>query len=68
VERRLTDNPARYVQLPVHRRPKAVVWTEELIARWKATGERPAVAVWTAPQVACFLTGVAGTGFTPRIC
>jgi ParB family chromosome partitioning protein len=29
-------------------RPQAVVWTEERVAHWKATGERPVVAVWTA--------------------
>jgi integrase len=51
----LERNPAQAVQLPAYRRPRAVVWTEELIARWRESGERPAVAVWTAPQVAAFL-------------
>jgi integrase len=52
----LAQNPARCGCLPTYRRPRAVVWTEELIARWRETGERPPVAVWTAPQVARFLT------------
>ncbi|WUI54448.1 site-specific integrase [Micromonospora zamorensis] len=30
-------------------------WTEARIAEWKATGERPTVAVWTAAQLADFL-------------
>lgn len=49
-------NPAQCVRLPAYRRPRAVVWTDELIARWEATGERPAVSVWTAPQVGLFLS------------
>lgn len=53
-------NPAQCVRLPSYRRPRAVVWTEELIARWRETGERPAVAVWTAPQVARFLAAHRG--------
>ncbi|GAA1961651.1 hypothetical protein [Catenulispora subtropica] len=36
-----------------------MVWTEDLIAHWKATGERPSVAVWTATQTATFLAAVA---------
>lgn len=56
LEGRLAHNPARYVKLPSHRRPKAVVWTCDVIEHWKATGQRPAVAVWTATQVARFLT------------
>ena len=58
LEGRLAQDPARYVKLPAHRRPKAVVWTDEVIEQWKATGVRPAVAVWTATQVARFLTSI----------
>lgn len=56
----LSRNPAQCVRLPTYRRPRAVIWTEELIARWRRTGERPPVAVWTAPQVARFLAGTRG--------
>jgi integrase len=52
-------NPAREVEPPRRHRPRAVVWTEDLIAHWKATGERPSVAVWTATQTAVFLAAIA---------
>jgi integrase len=48
-------NPASYVELESGRRPKAVVWTPERVAAWKATGKRPKVAVWTAEQTGGFL-------------
>jgi integrase len=48
-------NPAAYVELDSGRRPKAVVWTPERVAAWRATGRRPKVAVWTAQQTATFL-------------
>ncbi|WP_093576296.1 tyrosine-type recombinase/integrase [Amycolatopsis rubida] len=51
----ITSNPARWVELPSLRRPRAVVWTEARVAVWRATGERPPVAVWTAEQTAAFL-------------
>lgn len=51
----ITHNPARWVELPPKRRPRAVVWTEARVALWRATGERPPVAVWTAEQTARFL-------------
>jgi site-specific recombinase XerD len=44
----IVHNPAQYVELPSGRRPHAVVWTPPRVAQWKATGERPRVAVWTA--------------------
>jgi len=34
----LTDNPARWVELPTHRRPHAVVWTHARVAAWQAAG------------------------------
>jgi integrase len=51
----ITTNPARWVELPSNRRPRAVVWTAPRVALWQATGERPAVAVWTVGQTAAFL-------------
>lgn len=51
----LTTNPARHVELPARPRPQAQVWTEARVAEWKATGERPTVAVWTPTQLAAFL-------------
>jgi len=53
-------NPAREAEPPRRHRPRAVVWTEDLIAHWKDTGERPSVAVWTATQTAVFLAAIAG--------
>ncbi|WP_066939809.1 site-specific integrase [Microtetraspora fusca] len=34
------------------------MWTDRWVAVWKATGERPRVAVWTIPQLVAFLDGV----------
>ncbi|WP_412520825.1 hypothetical protein K8Z49_22960 [Actinomadura madurae] len=42
------ENPASLVALPPMRRPRAVVWTAARVRHWRKTGERPAVAVWTA--------------------
>jgi hypothetical protein len=58
-ERHITDNPARYVELPPARRPHAVVWTADQIIEWERTGSRPAVAIWTAEQTARFLHSIA---------
>jgi integrase len=55
VKRRLPVNPASYVELDTARRPKAVVWTEQREAHWRATGERPKVAVWLPSQTGAFL-------------
>jgi integrase len=54
----ITANPARWVELPSSGRPRAVVWTEGRVQQWQATGEHPAVAVWTAEQTATFLTSI----------
>lgn len=48
-------NPVRYLELPPASRPRAVVWTPARVAHWRATGEHPSVAVWTAHQSAQFL-------------
>jgi integrase len=54
----LTENPAAKAELPKARRPRAVVWTPYRIEQWRRTGERPAVAVWTARQTAQFLVSI----------
>lgn len=59
-ERYISDNPARYVELPQARRPHAVVWTADRVGEWQRTGERSAVAIWTCEQTARFLDRVGG--------
>ncbi|WIX82876.1 site-specific integrase [Amycolatopsis carbonis] len=54
----IVHNPARWVELPSARRPRAMVWTEARVEQWRRTGERPPVAVWTAEQTAMFLEHV----------
>ena len=56
----ITGNPASRAELPRARRPRAVVWTPGRVEHWQRTGERPAVAVWTAAQTAQFLHAIAG--------
>ncbi|MFC4033695.1 tyrosine recombinase XerC [Streptomyces polygonati] len=57
----ITFNPAAHVELEAGRRPKAQLWTEERIARWERTGEKPsAVMVWTPRQTGAFLDHAAG--------
>ena len=51
----IAENPASRAELPRARRPRAVVWTPYRVEHWRRTGERPAVAVWTAAQTAQFL-------------
>jgi integrase len=54
----LTGNPASHAELPRARRPRAVVWSPYRVEQWRRTGERPAVAVWTATQTAQFLGSI----------
>jgi integrase len=54
-EGRITDNPARYVELESAKRPRPVVWTSERVIEWMRTGERPKVVVWTPAQAGAFL-------------
>jgi integrase len=61
----IRDNPARYLKLPKGARPLAVVWTRRRTERWRRTGERPAVAVWTPGQLSEFLSAVAGHPLHP---
>jgi integrase len=56
VKRRLIPiNPAAFVELESAGRPRAVVWTDEKVAAWRAGAPRPAVAVWTPEQTGRFL-------------
>jgi hypothetical protein len=48
-------HPARHLELPPASRPRAVVWAQARVAHWRATGEHPTVAIWTAHQTAQFL-------------
>ena len=56
----LAENAACQAELPRARRPRAVVWSPYRIEQWRRTGERPAVAVWTAAQTAQFLHSIEG--------
>lgn len=52
----ITFNPAKSVEMLSAKRAKALVWTEERVARWQASGERPSsVMVWTPEQTGQFL-------------
>jgi hypothetical protein len=52
----VSENAASRAELPRARRPRTVVWTPERVGHWRAAGDRPEVAVWTAAQTARFLT------------
>ncbi len=58
----LASYPARHIEVTGYRRPHAQVWTDDRVALWQATGQRPVVAVWTAAHLATFLTTVVGDG------
>lgn len=52
----ITFNPAQHVEMESGQRPKAVLWTEQHVARWRETGDKPsAVMVWTLPLLGEFL-------------
>jgi integrase len=52
----ITFNPAEHVELESGKRPKAQLWTDERVARWRETGEKPSpVMVWTPAQIGRFL-------------
>jgi len=61
----IRDNPARRVELANPRRPHPVAWTDRRVTDWQRTGERPAVAVWTAQQLAYFLHAARTERFYP---
>ncbi|MFD1547098.1 site-specific integrase [Nonomuraea guangzhouensis] len=52
----IASNPARMTRLPASSRPYPQVWTDRRVAAWRREGEHPTVAVWTADQLAEFLT------------
>ncbi|MBF6048140.1 tyrosine-type recombinase/integrase [Streptomyces sp. NRRL B-1677] len=57
----ITFNPAAHVELESGKRPKALVWTDERVERWRRTGEKPSpVMVWTSDQLAAFLDAAVG--------
>lgn len=57
-EELIGSNPARHIEIAGYRRPHAQVWTDGRVEQWELTGEHPAVAVWTAAQLASFLESV----------
>ncbi|MGW4034393.1 tyrosine-type recombinase/integrase [Streptomyces sp. NPDC004838] len=53
-------NPAAHVELLPGTKPKAIIWSDERIERWKENGKRPSpVMVWTPEQTGLFLDYVA---------
>ncbi len=59
-------NPAEHVELLPGTKPKALIWTDERIARWQATGVKPSpVMVWTPEQTGKFLDFVADDRLYP---
>ncbi|MET8592442.1 tyrosine-type recombinase/integrase [Streptomyces sp. NPDC005078] len=56
----ITFNPAAHVEIDSVRKPKALVWTDERVTKWRQTGEKPSpVMVWTPEQTGAFLDFVA---------
>lgn len=52
----ITFNAAAHVELAPAARPKGLLWTDERVARWRETGEKPGpVMVWTPAQLGRFL-------------
>ncbi|AUG78870.1 site-specific integrase [Kitasatospora sp. MMS16-BH015] len=51
----IPENPAADLDLPRPKKVRPQVWTSALVQRWRRTGERPPVAVWTTPMTARFL-------------
>jgi integrase len=57
----ITFNPASHVELAPAARPKGLLWTDERVARWRETGEKPSpVMVWTPAQLGEFLDAAEG--------
>ena len=52
----ITTNPAKHVELASGKRPKALLWTDARVERWRATGTKPSpVMVWTPTHTGAFL-------------
>lgn len=59
--RLITFNAAQFVELDPGKRPKAQLWTDERVQRWRQTGVIPsAVMVWTPEQFGTFLDAAEG--------
>ncbi|MFM9593997.1 tyrosine recombinase XerC [Streptomyces scabiei] len=57
----ITFNAAAHVELDAGARPKGLLWTDERVARWRQTREKPsAVMVWTPAQLGQFLDAAEG--------
>lgn len=57
----IPTNPAALVKLASGKRPRALVWTAERVARWRETGVKPSrVMVWTPAQLGAFLDAAEG--------
>lgn len=55
-EKLIATNWAQLVVLPRYERPEPLVWTDERVARWRETGEKPGpVMVWTPEHTGQFL-------------
>ncbi|WP_071377134.1 tyrosine-type recombinase/integrase [Streptomyces sp. MUSC 14] len=59
-EKLISENCADGVIIPKYRRPDPLVWTDERVAHWRKTGEKPGpVMVWTPEQTGEFLDAAA---------
>jgi integrase len=57
---KLPANPCAHVDLDPAPRPKALVWTDRRVQRWRQTDARPSpVMVWTPEQAGAFLDAAA---------
>ena len=55
-EQLITFNAAAHVEIGSSGRPKGLLWTDERVARWRETGQKPSpVMVWTPAQLGAFL-------------
>lgn len=64
--KKISFNPASYVELPSGKRPKALLWTDERIQRWRDTGRKPSrVMIWTPDQTGQFLDHISDDPLYP---
>jgi hypothetical protein len=55
----LTFNPAKHYEMNLTK-PKPIIWTNERVAHWRGTGQRPGpVMVWTPAHVGAFFAYIA---------
>ena len=55
----IDHNPARLLELPTAKKPKALVWTDERVKHYDRTGQIPSkVMVWTPAHTGAFLDHV----------